>query len=185
MMASVPLLLFLSEHGTRHGWCRLKWLADLPQLLEGREWDWPAVLAKAREANALGSLLTALALAERLFGWAVPHELRTFMRSGRLLEWRLSAVHRLLEGPEAWFAGSTSLPIVMKLRQVGVRVSCAGSLAAFWGELRFNLLSPHDVRLIALPDALFFLYPLMRPALIAKRRLNALCSRHKSRDFSP
>ena len=46
-MGPVPLLLYLCDHGAHHGWFRLKWLMDLPQVLESREWDWPQVLAEA------------------------------------------------------------------------------------------------------------------------------------------
>ena len=41
-------LLHLCAHGAKHAWYRMKWVFDLPNVLESREWDWPALREKAR-----------------------------------------------------------------------------------------------------------------------------------------
>ena len=44
-------LLHLCAHGAKHAWYRMKWVFDLPNVLESREWDWPALRAKARRVS--------------------------------------------------------------------------------------------------------------------------------------
>ncbi|MDH4215360.1 MAG: nucleotidyltransferase family protein, partial [Gallionella sp.] len=94
VMAEVPLLLYLCEHGARHGWYRLKWLFDLPQVLEGNRWDWEEVLSAAKRANCLSSLLLGLKLAEVLFGWNAPELVSRTMQGCRLLDWQVGFVLR-------------------------------------------------------------------------------------------
>jgi hypothetical protein len=63
-------LLYLCAHGARHSWFRLKWLVDLPYVLQSKAWDWPALFAKARRMGCADALLLGLVLSQRLLGWA-------------------------------------------------------------------------------------------------------------------
>lgn len=71
------LLLLLCLHGAKHGWDRLGWVADLARLLEVEaEWDWPAVLRRARKEGLGRIVVCGLHLAGELLGAPVPAEVR-------------------------------------------------------------------------------------------------------------
>lgn len=174
LMAPESLLLYLCEHGARHGWYRLKWLADLPQVLESQAWDWPAVLRAARAANCRGALLTSLALAQALFGWTPPAEVAAAIRGERLLAWRLAVIRDYLLAPNSWWAEEPAMPLPVVIRHTFYRSSFAETLGFAWGEWRCFGLSHHDLRVVRLPDRCFPAYRLLRPLLFAWRRLRPL-----------
>jgi hypothetical protein len=69
------LMVYLAVHGARHGWARLKWLADFNALLatlnpEGLA----AIRERARRDGAAQCMDLALFQASRLFGTAVPRD---------------------------------------------------------------------------------------------------------------
>lgn len=177
VMNDVDLLLYLCEHGGRHGWYRLKWLADLPRLLAHRAWDWPAVLERARASGCLRTLLLGLAICEDLFGVARPE-----------------GVTRVV--PSWWLASLAGRSVLVELRSV-TRVSESHSrlplsfrfldvlrglaLSANWRAVRAHLwrysLSPNDIVIGGLSDRWFNVYYLLRPLLFGVRQCRALFSR--------
>ncbi len=136
MMAPVQLLLYLCMHGARHGWWRLKWLLDLPQVLESRDWDWPLVLAEAKRANCLNALRLGLKLAEQLFGWVVPEQVAASMSKQYLLNWQMKIVFQYLGKPEE---SLTKLTFTEKI----YRLSLAESASFFWEDLYRRWFSMH------------------------------------------
>jgi Uncharacterised nucleotidyltransferase len=67
------LLLYLCAHGTRHGWTRLAWIADVRRLVSSHpELDWNTVFARASQTRSQRMLLLGLFLAHRLGGLALP-----------------------------------------------------------------------------------------------------------------
>lgn len=60
-------LLILCEHGTRHYWKRLLWIADLARLVEWNGLDWPWVLQQSRNIGSERVLLLGISLAETVF----------------------------------------------------------------------------------------------------------------------
>ena len=72
-------LLHLCAHGAKHAWYRMKWVFDLPNVLESREWDWPALRAKAQRYRCERELLLGLAIAEQLSNWEVPPAVRPWL----------------------------------------------------------------------------------------------------------
>jgi hypothetical protein len=170
VMNSVDLLLYLCEHGGRHCWYRLKWLADLPQVLESQAWDWPAVLTQADQVGCRRSLLLGLSLARDLFAWKPAPEVEAAWRSMDSLRMLQSTVRAGLEAPGSWWEHSDAGPDRWIWRQQLARVALMSSWrAAVTQGLRFAM-SPNDMRIGALPDRLLPLYILLRPILFAWRR---------------
>lgn len=60
-------LLVLCEHGTRHYWKRLLWIADIARLVEWNGLDWPWVLQQSRNIGSERVLLLGVSLAETVF----------------------------------------------------------------------------------------------------------------------
>jgi hypothetical protein len=70
-------LLYLSAHAAKHGWERLRWIADIAWLLRTEvRLDWSDTLETAAESGPIGerTLLVSLSLAERLFDAFIPAE---------------------------------------------------------------------------------------------------------------
>lgn len=174
VMNSSDLLLYLCEHGSRHCWTRLKWLADLPRLLERQSWDWPRLLERARESGCLSALLIGLSLARDLFGWTPPRELERPMDSLRFSTVFLGLVRTGLLAPASWWAQSGQTPEWWLLRVALSRLLLQQDWRARLDSLWRLSVSPHDLRLFALPERLFFLYQPLRPLLLVMRRWRKL-----------
>jgi hypothetical protein len=174
VMCDVDLLLYLCGHGARHGWSRLKWLADLPRLLASRVWDWPQVLDRARHLGCHPSLLLGLALCRDLFGWQPSAEVATALVRSRRLPLALRLIRRTWDAP----VPGTVLPLTHVAPRM-LRESAFNALltsnprSVVYHSWRY-LLSPNDLALLRLPDRWFSLYYLLRPALIIARRARGL-----------
>jgi hypothetical protein len=72
-LSPADLLLILCEHGSRHYWKRLLWIADIARLAECTDIDWPLLLRHAREIGSERVLLLGMSLATTLFHAEVPH----------------------------------------------------------------------------------------------------------------
>ena len=66
--------LMLVVHGTKHGWARFSWLADLAALLRVGKLDWGHVRSESRRMRMARMVRIALVLARRM-GAMVPDEL--------------------------------------------------------------------------------------------------------------
>lgn len=173
VMGDVDLLLYLCEHGARHRWSRLKWLADLPRLLHGREWDWPEVFRRARDAGCVKSLALGLELSRRVLGCELPAPAAAWLAgrpmSSLALRLAVSLTRRMQEGPEV-VENTAGSQMVLLGQEVLNAVVLAGSPRAVAYQVRRALLSSRDMTLLRLPDRLFFLYYPLRPLLMPFRR---------------
>jgi hypothetical protein len=72
----IDLLLYLSLHGTRHGWARLAWVVDIAELVDrNKNIDWNQLFDRARSLGNERSLILALYLAKELVGASLPIEI--------------------------------------------------------------------------------------------------------------
>jgi hypothetical protein len=175
VMNSVDLLLYLCEHGGRHGWYRLKWLADLPNLLEAESWHWPEVLQRARGAGCLPALLLGLLLANELFAWPLPAEVAAALRGRADLRWVAGRVRLALQAPGSLWA-VPAMPLVWHLRFIASSLLLCGNLRALALQLWRRTLSPKDLAVLALPDRWFWVYRLLHPVLLVWRQRRAVTS---------
>jgi len=70
---SSELLLVLCLHGSKHGWGRLAWLADVGEILRGNgnlEWDW--IFARAQSLGCMRRVALGLHLAHELLDAPMP-----------------------------------------------------------------------------------------------------------------
>jgi Uncharacterised nucleotidyltransferase len=166
------LALYLCLHGAAHGWERLRWLVDFASVLQ-EPGVTEAALAEA-EAMGLGPLmLHALALAHDCLGLPVAHH----HLARAAASWHVRRLDRILD---RFFAGSAW--------RLGAPL---GSWARFWrhslwlrlyhfslksswrywvSELAREWVAPADWDAVRLPDALFWLYALVRPVGWLMRR---------------
>jgi hypothetical protein len=101
-----PLMVYLAVHGARHGWARLKWLADFNALLSAM--DPPAVAALRARAGRDGvarAMDLALLQANRLFASAIPED----VGRSRRVRWLARMSDALMRGSDE-LAGQRDAP---------------------------------------------------------------------------
>jgi hypothetical protein len=89
------LIVYLAVHGARHGWSRLKWLADFNALLAARDEATIAALrARAAHDGVARAMDLALMQANRLFGTTVPGD----VGKSRRVRWLAALSDALMRG---------------------------------------------------------------------------------------
>jgi hypothetical protein len=167
------LPLYLCAHGAVHAWDRLRWLIDLADALADAELE--AALAAAGTAGLSAALLHALRLAHEWLGMPTPPSILAESRRNPAVA-RLDRIHRRLYVGEAWQqAPRRNLPTVLRREiywQMRYRLALKSDRHYRLRQVLRELISPSDWGTVALPDRLFFLYPLVRPIgwLVRRRR---------------
>jgi len=177
LLAPEEMLLYLCAHGAKHAWFRLKWLFDLPQVLESRDWDWDALFRKARLYGCEQGFALGLLVANRLLAWPLPAPVGQFIARARNLEWQYRMVLAAMRQSELWWSlGQMPLSATFRMRHYHLRLNTG--LAARSREIADIATSNADWRTLPLPDWLFFMYFPLRPFLVVwrhiERRLNKI-----------
>jgi hypothetical protein len=91
------LMVYLAVHGARHGWSRLKWLADFNALLAARDEAAVAALRdRAKRDSVTRAMDLALLQANRLFGTSVPGD----VGRSRRVRWLAALSDALMRGAD-------------------------------------------------------------------------------------
>lgn len=170
---SIPVLpravefRYLCGHGARHGWFRLFWLVDVARLLGDPELDCSAVLPGGERDPAWRSVAQACRLARELLGVTPSGGFLALAENPAPVARRLAAaaIVELASPPPA------RRPVRFWFRQLRYRLQLASGAAEKWAVCRPHLFSPHNWRMLRLPDSLFPLYPLLGPFLWLVRLL--------------
>lgn len=161
-IAVEDLLLILAAHGIKHAWHRLKWIRDVAGLLARHpELDWDSVLRQARRLKSERLLLLGLLLPHALLGAPLPDE---------VLQRADSEVVRL--------TGHVARLLLQTRGEEPSRRECYSAYlrarpglserARFLAELAFTP-TLVEWNCLRLPDPLFPLYHLYRPARLLFR----------------
>lgn len=138
------LLLLVVDHGARHRWFLLKWLADAAALLSRMATQAAVPLvAAAREHGLADALAGAARLVTEMYGLDLPPPLLTLATETPGSRRLAGEALRALLGPEA--------------DRPGLR--------------RYRLVSPRDFEAVPLPERFFWLYYPLRPLLWFWHRL--------------
>lgn len=151
------LLFSLCVHGSRHLWERLAWICDIAELIARHDFDWQALLERARSADSERMFLLGPKLAEQLLQAQLPAAVKDRCNSDeRLSSLADNVVAHLFNGTE--HVPATSREIFKY--NIGVRKTVSA-------RARYILyaFSPTDGDLAtrSLPAGLSFLYYLTRP----------------------
>ena len=151
-------LLHLCAHGAKHAWYRMKWVYDLPNVLESREWDWPALRAKARRYRCDRELLLGLAIAEQLSNWEVPPAVRPWLDEFDAPHKYFGFIAQAITRPDRWM--NTPAGIFGRNRYMA---RFNDGLDCWTYQLATIATRRRDWERLPLPDALFPLYFLLSP----------------------
>jgi len=156
---------YLCAHGAGHAWERLRWLVDLATLLKqpGRV---DAALQTADSAGLGAAMLHALVLAHDWLGLPVAdgHLVRAkasakVSRLDRILSHLYAGVawHRI--PPRGSWQGLARYSLWQRL----YRLALKSDWRYVSNQVRREFFTPADFGTVRLPDALFWLYPFVRP----------------------
>jgi Uncharacterised nucleotidyltransferase len=159
------LALYLCAHGAGHGWERLRWLTDLAAVLREPA-DVDAALTAAAAAGLGPAMLQTVALARDWLGLSVADNILTaaaanpqVARLDRILAHFFAGSGRgLRSSPNPW-ERARHFSLWLWLYSLSLKSDWryrAHELAAGW-------ICPADWQVMRLPDALLWLYPLLRP----------------------
>jgi hypothetical protein len=151
------MALTLAVHGGKHLWQRLCWLSDLAKCLQAPNLDWAILRMRARAARAERMLL-ALSLAQGMIGVQLPPELSIALNADTGVQGIATRIGQNL------FRPVTNVETDVARWLALLRLSDSG-----WDRIhsvaRFAFGSgPREWRMVALPDSLFAIYPLLRIA---------------------
>lgn len=179
MLDPIDQLLYLCEHGGKHCWFRLKWLFDLPQLLDAHTWDWNAVFARAQQARSTNTLRLGLSLAQHLLNWSAPAAVQRLIGNGLAQRARVNAAIRAIQTPATWWTHDNFGPLSWQVTWRLFRISLVSGQAALRYEAKRAGLSPYDLRSHPLPDERFGWYWVRRPYSLISRKV-AETRRHRA-----
>lgn len=151
------LLLYLISHGARHGWFRIRWLADVDALLK-QPIDWPLAESLLTRYQAVHTGGQALLLANELLGTPLPEEASRLVdsrRAERLAERTLYFVREMVENP----------PAELERKHKRYLFSAKTARQKVLHALSFLYPYPKDAETLPLPKPIHFLYFPLRPFL--------------------
>lgn len=158
------LLLILCEHGAKHSWERLGWIADIAGLIcREKPLDWPWILDQARTSGSSRMLFLGLSLASDVLRAPLPEAILPRVQADPVVKSLATQVRQqLFLDPSRPF--ETLKRAIFYLR----------AMEGLIGRGRYCLAqvmisTPGDWALLPLPGPLFPLYHVLRPIrLIAK-----------------
>jgi len=157
-------LVFLCVHGSKDFWERLLWVADLAALpAASTSLDWDRVYSFADSVRARRMLHLGFALAIRVFGIALPDQVRARVSSDRVADSVASQIEHRLRGRSAPALGSRA---TFDYR----RSMVPGALAGLRYALRLATVpAAEDWHAIKLPRPLAPLYAALRPFRLLRK----------------
>jgi hypothetical protein len=173
-LTTEQLLALLCDHGARHKWSSIKWLADVAGLIARTpEEAWQAVLTTANQYDVERSLAQAALLSGWIFSIPLPtplseliaRETATSRLAAMASRSMLSANPYLIHSKNPFIRlPQLSLEFFLYNNRLRKRTSTVSEM----NQLAVCL---EDFRGAPIPDNLFFLYYLRRPFFWAYRRL--------------
>ena len=158
-LGATDALLLTCAHGTKEHWRHLRWVVDLVrQSRDVDDWSW--VLARSRATGCEESLAVGLAMAARLEADVSP--LVPGPRPSRLAAWAWAN----LVGDTAPFG---RVALGAQAERLGWTWQTLPSRRAAGSMLARQAFTTLDMAELPLPRSLAWAYPLVRPALWARR----------------
>ncbi|PYZ96968.1 Renal dipeptidase [Alteribacter lacisalsi] len=160
------LFYFLTSHGARHGWSRLRWLLDIHHLVQlDLNWNKAASLMRKFHRTPTGG--QALVLSENLFGSELPHAVRKHWYSRRAERLAQDAVFYL---ENLINLHNEPLPEHISEHHKQHLFSLMSKPQKVLFILSFLYPYPEDAELLPLPSGLHWLYFPLRPVLWVWRK---------------
>lgn len=162
------LIIYLCLHGAKHGWGRLKWLFDLPNVLDTHDIDWSQLWQRADLLGVGLVIQQGLLLAQKYCGIDLSLEINSgFSFSIGPSKWK--AICTFQQGPELWMEYP---PARLKMYKWINRIQTVRRIdVLFWYCAMIFYPTIDDYRLLKLSSWLHGLYFPLRPVLWGIRQV--------------
>jgi len=164
LMNEVDHFLYICTHGTEHGWFRLKWLFDLPQIIDAVSFDWEAVRERAIALDCLDHLEIGMLVLQEFLNEPIPKAILSRLQPHQY-ESHLRYIRRAISAESTFNDNYVNRLSFLRYMQLLSRRKFN------WALLLKYLTSHQDWKLLPLPKQLFFLYFPLRPILVLWRRI--------------
>ncbi|SFI28463.1 Uncharacterised nucleotidyltransferase [Paenibacillus sp. UNC496MF] len=157
LLGGEDLFMYLVSHGARHGWFRLRWLADIDRLARlGLDWGMLAAMMRRYGCLQLGG--QALTLAAAMFGTPVPPEAAPLLAGGHRRELAERSLY-FIQDMVSFAPADKELDRVYKRYLYALKTRRQKSvylISQLYPSFR-------DTEALPLPKPLYFLYFPLRP----------------------
>jgi hypothetical protein len=167
-MPREDILLYLCVHGANHAWARLKYLCDIPVLMDnGFSNDIEQLLARARQLGVLNMVTQGFMMAHQVLNMPLPPAISA--QAHPTVQRLVNVAQQVLREDESYWNNKKPLALVKKparvLRVFNYSFKLRPALKYKLYYLYLRSTSYLDWSLIRIPDRLFFLYWVLRPFL--------------------
>ncbi len=163
-MNEVDHFLYLCTHGTEHGWFRMKWLFDLPQIMDLVSFDWDAVRERAMALDCLDHLEITMMVLQEFLNEPIPNAILSRLQPHQYYR-HLMYIRQAIAAESTFNDNNVN-------RLAYLQYMLLLSRRRFNWPLVLKYLTSHqDWKLLPLPKQLFFLYFPLRPFLVLWRRI--------------
>ena len=163
-MNEVDSFLYLCAHGTEHGWFRLKWLFDLPQIMDRVVFDWVQVRERALMLDCLDHLEITMMVLESILNEPIPEVIKGYLHPSKYA-FQIRYIHEAIASSSVFNDNDANRLAYFRYMHSLSRKRIN------WALILKYLTSHNDWKLLPLPPSLFFLYFPLRPFLILWRRI--------------
>jgi hypothetical protein len=163
-MNEVDHFLYLCTHGTEHGWFRLKWLFDLPQIIDAVSFDWDAVRQRAIALDCLDHLEITMMVLQEYLNEPIPHAISSRLQPHQY-DLHLMYIRQAISAESTFNDNDANRLAYLQYMMLLSRQKFN------WALVLKYLTSHQDWKLLPLPKQLFFLYFPLRPFLVLWRRI--------------
>ena len=163
-MNEVDHFLYLCTHGTEHGWFRMKWLFDLPQIIDTVSFDWEAMRERAIALDCLDHLEIAMVVLHEFLNEPLPTAILSRLQPHQY-DRHLMYIRKAIAADSTFNDNDANRLAYFKYMLLLSRRKFN------WVLVLKYLTSHQDWKLLPLPKQLFFLYFPLRPFLVLWRRI--------------
>lgn len=167
-LTKVDNILFLADHGARHGWKCLKWLSDIAMLLEiSSANDWNEIYARAAHFDLQRVLLETTLLLKLVYG------INPSYNAEKLIALDRTVIKLANDSFDQLSSNSSERVSLLSKRFISIRLAYRlkqlKPSTPVSSLLRNVLIIHNDFLEIPLPDYFFWLYLPLRPVFWIKR----------------
>jgi hypothetical protein len=154
--------LYLCRHGSLHLWFRLFWLWDVAYIFQQITEDESRALRKLVQQYRLEKILDqSIYFSQQIFRISLPHTFPQNVCLNKIID---PVLCHILENKSDQRISSMWHEYIYRMRlQSGIRY--------WWAVSALMVNNPRDWETICLPESLFFLYYIIKPAALVKRKL--------------